>query len=330
MRQPRAVRGLGPFFRSDPLADLLGDPGVGSSDEDEGEDLDEAPPSDVGPLEEERTRPGEYPESEFLDEDHEDATDEDEDEDDEDDLRDDGRSWKSVAKEERRRRQKYEGQRDELVAQMLAGAGPARQPEEPPEKPPHSLAEIAEDLQEGRTETALRKQAALDNYRERKLRRELSVESEQRAVVHRLENHMRQNLNLTGQTEFAQIVRERAQDVMSEFPGMTADQANLYAAGLVGAEMFEKGATPRRSLREEDKERRARRRPNKDRRGTSRTPRKEAEGTSLTAAQRVMLEKHGLFNDYGRPFKDPRKEARRQYKLRRLFSRISEVQEDSR
>ena len=332
MIQPHAARslrlGMGPFFRTDPLADLLGDPGVDSSDSSE-EDLDDAPSGVIDSDEEDRTRPGEYPESEYLDEDQDEAVSEEE----EDDLSDDevrgevdeDRSWKSIAREKERRLRRIEGQKDELVAQLLAGAGPSRAPEAKPEPPPHTMEAIALDFEEGRAGDALRKMQQLDGWKERKLRVDLSVESDQRAQVQRLENHMRSNLNFRSNTPFAHAVREKAEDLIAEFPGLSQEQASLYAAGLVG-EQQSRG--PKQDLRGETKRRKAKRAPAKDGRGRSTAKGSTAErvGANLTNAQKAMLEKHGLFKDYGRPFKDSRREARRQAKVSRLLRRIEEVQ----
>lgn len=316
-----------PFFRS---MTEFGDPGAGGGESDD--DREDASPGDLESDDEDRDRPGGYPESDDLDEDlDEDAVDETEDlggDEDEEDLdRSPERSWESVAKEERRRRLRLEKRQDEIVARLLGSAGPPQPPsEEKEEEPPYTDEQLLSLMKEGAPEEYFAAQRKMDAYRERKLRKELSIEAERQADARRLESRVRQKLDFTGESEFARAAREKLREIQEDFPGLPQFQAALLAAAEVGAEAHRKGR--KTDLRSESNRRRRRQLPE------SRTKDRRAKGVDstdpakrLNSRQRRMLERAGLYEEYTTPQSDPKAERERRRKLRRLLDRVAEVNE---
>jgi len=316
----------GPFFRSaDPqLPDVLDWTG-GTG----GEDSDAGSPADDSPEDEDRNRPGEYPESDSEDRDPDDTVEDeeedwDEDEDSEEDLEDrPGRTWESLAKENRRRALKLERQNEELMARVLAREQPMPETPEPDPDPPHSTTEISEMMTEGRTVEALQAMERVQAWRDDRLRRSISRETQTAAKVQRLDSYIRQGLNLDGNRQFAQAVNEKVAEVRAEFPDLVPAQATLFAAALVGSEMSN-GNGRKRDLRGESKRRQAGKKPPAARSKDRRARGTDSE-TTFSSAEMRQLRKFGDISDYVKPRKDPEAERRRIAKIRRLKARIAEV-----
>jgi hypothetical protein len=269
-------------------------------------------PADDDPTDE-RTRPGEYPESDSADTDPE-ATSSPE-------TADEPPNWEQQTHIERRLRERAEEERDSITARLIQAVQGRENGHTPSDEgPPVSDEEMVRIMREGTPDELLRANEQNAVWREDRLLRRIDAQSTQRDGARELNRHLTKYYDPDGQDPFARAIRARAQRIKSRFGRPTDGAAVSVAALEMAAEMYRKNAPP-----DPRTERMRREHGNRSRvgRDISRLPGEPGGGrvAALTTDEIQGLKRAGL-EHLTRAETDPAKERARIKRIQRVRSAL--------